>query len=182
MMQRWVKVLILSAILADLLIPSAVMISYADLNKKYQGTLAYFIEKTEETCFIFCEELNATICNIEAGCLRDGAKNLSKAMGDFIDLYEYINCCSVAFDDYARLKESIPWWETLKFLDLVEDSLRDGKTLTAKEMAILNEVYASFNELQNSSMGKVVLNLAGLEGCFEQLRGMLSEYFNTTCS
>lgn len=180
-MQRWVKILIVAAILADLLIYSAVMISYADLNKKYQGTLAYFIEKTEETCF-FCEELNATICNIETGCLRDAAKNLSKAMGDFIDLYEYINCCSVAYDDYARLKENIPWWETLEFLDLVEDSLRDGRTLTAKEMAILNEVCASFNELQNSNLGKVVLNLARLEERFGELRGMLLEYFNTTCS
>ncbi len=181
-MKRWIKILIVAAILADLLIHSAIMISYADLNKKYQGTLVYFIEKTEETCFFFCEELNATICNIEDGCLRDGAKNLSKAIGDFIDLYEYINCCSVAYDDYARLKESIPWWETLEFLDLVEDSLRDGRTLTAKEMAILNEVYASFNELQNSSLGKVVLNLARLEERFGELRDMLLEYFNTTCS
>ena len=39
MMQRWVKILIVAAILADLLIYSAVMISYADLNKKYQGYL-----------------------------------------------------------------------------------------------------------------------------------------------
>ena len=47
-MKRWVKILIVAAILADLLIHSAVMISYADLNKKYQGTLAYFIEKTRK--------------------------------------------------------------------------------------------------------------------------------------
>jgi len=70
----------------------------------------------------------------------------------------------------------------LEFLDLVEDSLRDGRTLTAKEMAILNEVCASFNELQNSSLGKVVLNLARLEERFGELRGMLLEYFTTTCS